>query len=64
MTYIVFHQLSQAEIIQIVDLMITGVDSRLKDKDMGIEQTMIEGRRVTDEQTLKIVTMVYAGNIQ
>ena len=32
-------------------------------KDMGIEQTMIEGRRVTDEQTLKIVTMVYAGNI-
>ena len=32
-------------------------------KDMGIEQTMIEGRRVTDEQTLKIVTMVYAGNV-
>ena len=36
---IVFHQLTQAEIIQIVDLMITGVDSRLKDKDMGIELT-------------------------
>jgi len=32
-------------------------------KDMGIEQTMIEGRRVTDSDTLKIVTMVYAGNI-
>jgi acetylglutamate kinase len=32
-------------------------------KDMGIEQTMIEGRRVTDLETLKIVTMVYAGNI-
>lgn len=31
--------------------------------DMGIEQTMIEGRRVTDEETLKIVTMVYAGAI-
>lgn len=30
---------------------------------MGIEQTMIEGRRVTDIETLKIVTMVYAGNI-
>ena len=36
---IVFHQLTQSEIIQIVDLMITGVDSRLKDKDMGIELT-------------------------
>ena len=30
---------------------------------MGVEQTMIEGRRVTDEATLKIVTMVYAGYI-
>jgi ATP-dependent Clp protease ATP-binding subunit ClpC len=36
---IVFHQLSQNEIVQIVDLMISGVDSRLKDKDMGIELT-------------------------
>jgi acetylglutamate kinase len=32
-------------------------------KDMGIEQKMIEGRRVTDLETLKIVTMVYAGHI-
>ena len=31
--------------------------------DMGVEQTMIEGRRVTDAATLKIVTMVYAGTI-
>lgn len=31
--------------------------------DMGVQQTMIEGRRVTDEETLKIVTMVYAGAI-
>ena len=31
--------------------------------DMGVEQTMIDGRRVTDEDTLKIVTMVYAGAI-
>jgi acetylglutamate kinase len=31
--------------------------------DMGVEQTMIEGRRVTDATTLKIVTMVYAGAI-
>ncbi|MEY4050827.1 MAG: acetylglutamate kinase [Bacteroidota bacterium] len=27
-------------------------------QSMGIEQTMIEGRRITDEATLKIVTMV------
>jgi acetylglutamate kinase len=32
-------------------------------KDMGVKQTMIEGRRVTDLDTLKIVTMVYAGDI-
>jgi len=30
---------------------------------MGVEQTMVEGRRITDEATLKIVTMVYAGAI-
>ncbi|MEO6404043.1 MAG: acetylglutamate kinase [Ferruginibacter sp.] len=30
---------------------------------MGIEQQMIEGRRITDAETLKIVTMVYAGFI-
>lgn len=30
---------------------------------MGIEQKMIEGRRITDAETLKIVTMVYAGYI-
>lgn len=30
---------------------------------MGVAQTMIEGRRITDEATLKIVTMVYAGYI-
>jgi len=28
---------------------------------MGIESQLIEGRRVTDEETLRIVTMVYAG---
>ena len=28
---------------------------------LGIKTTMIEGRRVTDEETLKLVTMVYAG---
>ncbi|GAB3273041.1 ATP-dependent Clp protease ATP-binding subunit [Kineosporia babensis] len=36
---IVFPQLSQDEIIQIVDLMIAKVDERLKDKDMGLELT-------------------------
>ena len=30
---------------------------------MGVQQTMVEGRRITDEATLKIVTMVYAGYI-
>lgn len=30
---------------------------------LGIETTMIEGRRVTDRQTLDVVTMVYAGLI-
>lgn len=30
-------------------------------KDMGIESKMIDGRRVTDEASLRIVTMVYAG---
>lgn len=30
---------------------------------LGVEQRMIDGRRITDEATLKIVTMVYAGYI-
>ncbi len=30
---------------------------------LGVEQQMIEGRRITDAETLKIVTMVYAGFI-
>ena len=30
---------------------------------LGVEQTMVEGRRITDVETLKIVTMVYAGYI-
>jgi acetylglutamate kinase len=30
---------------------------------LGVEQQMIEGRRVTDADTLRIVTMVYAGYI-
>src|SRR6202789_2132142 len=34
---IVFHQLSRDEIFRIVDLMITKVDERLKDRDMGLE---------------------------
>ncbi len=31
--------------------------------ELGIAQTMVEGRRITDAETLKIVTMVYAGYI-
>ena len=36
---IVFHQLSQEEIIQIVDLMLNRVDAQLKNRDMGLEVT-------------------------
>jgi acetylglutamate kinase len=36
--------------------------TRLAEK-LGIPQQMIHGRRITDEETLKIVTMVYAGYI-
>jgi len=36
---IVFHQLSEEEIIQIVDLMVNNLDERLKSQDMGIELT-------------------------
>lgn len=30
---------------------------------MGIEQKLLDGRRITDAETLKIVTMVYAGYV-
>ncbi len=30
-------------------------------EQLGIQQTMIGGRRITDAETLKVVTMVYAG---
>lgn len=30
-------------------------------ESMGIESRMVEGRRITDEATLKVVTMVYGG---
>lgn len=30
-------------------------------QQMGVEQQMIDGRRITDAETLKIVTMVYGG---
>jgi ATP-dependent Clp protease ATP-binding subunit ClpC len=36
---VVFHQLLPEEIVAIVDLMITKVDERLRDKDMGLELT-------------------------
>ncbi|HTD92248.1 MAG TPA: acetylglutamate kinase [Chitinophagaceae bacterium] len=32
-------------------------------EQMGVEQKVIDGRRITDAETLKIVTMVYAGYI-
>lgn len=36
--------------------------TRLSEK-LGIEQKLVDGRRITDAETLKIVTMVYAGYI-
>ncbi|HEV8271475.1 MAG TPA: acetylglutamate kinase [Chitinophagaceae bacterium] len=30
---------------------------------MGVEQKLVDGRRITDAETLKIVTMVYAGYV-
>ena len=38
-----------------------GVMASQMQKAMGMTPAMIEGRRVTDEDTLKVVTMVYAG---
>ena len=38
-----------------------GVMASQMQKAMGMIPQMIEGRRVTDEETLKVVTMVYAG---
>ena len=38
-----------------------GVMASQLQKEMGMVPKMIKGRRVTDEQTLKVVTMVYAG---
>ena len=36
--------------------------TRLADK-LGVEQKLVDGRRITDAETLKIVTMVYAGYV-
>ena len=36
---IVFHQLSEDEIVRMVDLMVVRVDTQLKNKDMGLELT-------------------------
>ena len=38
-----------------------GVMASKMAKELGIETKMINGRRVTDAETLKLVTMVYAG---
>jgi ATP-dependent Clp protease ATP-binding subunit ClpC len=36
---VVFHQLTEDEIIQIVDLMLARLDTQLRNKDMGLEVT-------------------------
>lgn len=40
-----------------------GKEATRMSRAMGVEAVMIEGRRVTDEKTIEIVTMVYAGLI-
>ena len=40
-----------------------GKEATALSKALGIETTMIDGRRVTDARTLDVVTMVYAGLI-
>lgn len=40
-----------------------GRDATLLAERLGIEQTLVDGRRITDIETLKIITMVYAGSI-
>jgi ATP-dependent Clp protease ATP-binding subunit ClpC len=37
---VVFHQLTEDEIVTIVDLMVAKLDERLRDKDMGVELTV------------------------
>ncbi|MHB1738445.1 MAG: ATP-dependent Clp protease ATP-binding subunit [Actinomycetes bacterium] len=36
---VIFHQLTREQIVEIIDLMLSKLDDRLKDKDMGIELT-------------------------
>ena len=38
-----------------------GKTATILSEKLGIESKLVEGRRVTDEDTLKVVTMVYAG---
>ena len=38
-----------------------GVMASQMQNALGMTPVMIQGRRVTDEETLKVVTMVYAG---
>lgn len=40
-----------------------GREATIMAKKLGIETKMIQGRRITDADTIKLVTMVYAGDI-
>lgn len=40
-----------------------GVIASAIGKKLGLQPTMIDGRRVTDKETLEVITMVYAGLI-
>ncbi len=52
-----FHQLEGRKIL----VHGGGVMASKMAKQLGIETKMLNGRRITDEETLKLVTMVYAG---
>jgi len=45
---VVFHQLSHEEIEKIVDLLVAQIESRLADRDMGIELTQAAKRRIAE----------------
>jgi acetylglutamate kinase len=59
------HFLEQFAAVQGHKILVHGggkLATKLAEK-MGIQQQMVEGRRITDAETLKIVTMVYAGYV-
>src|SRR3954469_25800444 len=57
------HFLEQFRAVQGHKLLVHGGGKLATDvaEKLGIKQTLVEGRRITDAETLKIAVMVYAG---